>query len=87
MQLGAIAQGLTQYLSMTAYQKVWRSFGSWLRTIRPDVLPSEAVVASAMRHTVHEFLADPGEGTILAKFIADQRKNEADTPQKWASNQ
>jgi hypothetical protein len=37
---GIIAQGLLQYLSVCHSALVWRSFGSWLRTIRPGIPPS-----------------------------------------------
>jgi hypothetical protein len=72
MQAGIIAHGLLQYLSLTRTQHVWKSFGSWIRTIRPGILPSEMVVAVAMRNTVPEFLADSSENTILAEFITDK---------------
>jgi hypothetical protein len=38
---GIIAQGMLQYLSLAQAPLVWKSFGSWIRTIRPGVLPSE----------------------------------------------
>lgn len=72
MQAGMIAHGLLQYLSMKCHTQVWRSFGSWIRTIREGVLPSEMVVAIAMRNTVPEFLADSSGSTILAEFMADR---------------
>jgi hypothetical protein len=72
MQAGIIAHGLLQYLSMKCHAQVWRSFGSWIRTIREGVLPSEMVVAIAMRNTAPEFLADSSGCTILAEFIADK---------------
>ena len=43
IQLGFIAQGLMQYLSMHNYKDIWSSFGTWLRTIRKNVLPSEKI--------------------------------------------
>lgn len=72
MQAGLIAHGLLQYLSLTCGQQVWKSFGSWIRTIRPGILPSEMVVAVAMRNTVPEFLADSSQTTILAEFIRER---------------
>ena len=54
IQLGLIAQGLLQILAATKSQLVWRSFGSWLRTIRPGLAPSEQVVAVALRNTLPE---------------------------------
>jgi hypothetical protein len=56
IQAGVISQGLLQYLAAVAPTQVWNSFGSWLRTIRPGVAPSELVVASALRQTLPEFL-------------------------------
>lgn len=69
IQLGVIAQGLLQAVAVTDAATVWRHFGSWLRTVRPKVPPSERVVALAMRNTLPEFLADSDENHILAKFI------------------
>lgn len=72
IQLGLIAQGLLQILSATQPQLVWRSFGSWIRTIRPGLAPSEQVVAIALRHTLPEFLATAAKTPILVKFIRDR---------------
>jgi hypothetical protein len=69
IQLGLIAQGLLQILSATQPKLVWRSFGSWIRTIRPALAPSEQVVAVALRHTLPEFLATATKTSILVKFI------------------
>ena len=44
-----IAQGLAQCLSSTFPARAWASFGSWLRTIRPEMPPSELVVTTALR--------------------------------------
>src|ERR1700720_2071381 len=44
IQAGVIAQGLLQYLAVVSPKLVWDSFGSWLRTIRPGIPPSEFVV-------------------------------------------
>jgi hypothetical protein len=69
IQLGLIAQGIMLALATTVPQLVWASFGSWLRTIRPGIAPSEAVVATALRNTLHHFLADNAPAPDLAKFI------------------
>jgi hypothetical protein len=69
IQLGLIAQGLLQILSATMPKKVWRSFGSWIRTIRPGLAPSEQVAAIAMRNTLPEFLASAAKTVILVKFL------------------
>ena len=72
MQLGLVAQGLLQILAATRPKLVWRSFGSWLRTIRPGLAPSERVVAIALRNTLPEYLAAAAKLSILAKFIRDR---------------
>jgi hypothetical protein len=72
IQLGLIAQGLLQILSATQPKLVWRSFGSWIRTIRPGLAPSEQVVAVALRNTLPEFLATAAKAAILVKFIQDR---------------
>ena len=69
IQLGLIAQGLLQILSATQPKLIWRSFGSWIRTIRPGLPPSEQVVAIALRNTLPEFLATDDKTSILVKFI------------------
>jgi len=69
IQLGLIAQGLTQLLSAIMPKTVWRSFGSWIRTVRVGLAPSEHVVAVALRNTLPEFLAASPKHPILKKFI------------------
>jgi hypothetical protein len=72
IQLGLIAQGLLQILSATKPKLVWQSFGSWIRTVRPGLAPSEQVVAIALRNTLPEFLASAAKPSILVKFIRDR---------------
>lgn len=69
LQLDVIAQGLLQSLAVLAPRAVWGLFGSWLRTVRPGLPPSERVVALALRNALPQFLADAAETNILAKFI------------------
>ena len=73
IQAGLIAQGLLQYLAACFPKLVWSSFGSWLRTIRPGVVPSELVVKTALRNTLPHFLLDTSTKPILAKFIVDRQ--------------
>jgi DDE superfamily endonuclease len=70
---GIVAQGLLQYLSATMPRLVWASFGSWLRTIRPGIPPSELVVATALRHSLPAFLLNCANKHDLAKFIVDRQ--------------
>jgi hypothetical protein len=71
-QIGLIVQGVLQVIAMTIHKDVWLCFGSWIRTIRPNVLPSEAVVMKALRNTVSEFLASDQIDPSIAKFIIEK---------------
>ena len=72
IQLGLIAQGLLQTLALLCTAPVWKHFGSWLRTVRPGILPSEFVVALALRHSLPQFLTDSPLDHALAQFIRDR---------------
>lgn len=72
IQVGLIAQGLLQYLSCTFPKQVWSHFGSWIRTIRPGVSPSEQVTGFALRNSLPEFLAASSKDSILTKFILER---------------
>ena len=72
IQLGLIAQGLLQILAAIKPKSVWQSFGSWIRTVRPGLAPSEQVVGIALRNTFPEFLATAAKTVILVKFLRDR---------------
>lgn len=72
LQLGLIAQGLLQCLAVTQPQLVWHQFGSWLRTARVAFAPSEAVTASALRHTLPELLVGGDLDGAFARFLQSQ---------------
>jgi len=72
IQTGVIAQGILQALAAARPHAVWRAFGSWLRTVRPGVAPSERVTALALRNSLPQFLADAPESHSLAKFIRER---------------
>jgi len=72
IQLGLVAQGLLQYLAVRSPAIVWACFGSWLRTIRPGIPPSEKVTALALRHALPEFLAGSAADHALVKFLRDR---------------
>ena len=69
IQLGLISQGLIQLLSINCYQSIWSNFGTWLRTIRPNTLPSEKVVSLTLSRLYIEFLLDGAKHTIFKKFL------------------
>lgn len=80
MMMGVITQGLMHYLSACHAQLVWQSFGSWLRTIRKGVAPTELVVASALRNTLPAFIRISSKSNRLAKFIADRQDPDRAPP-------
>src|SRR5215470_4958327 len=69
IQLGLIAQGLLQILSAIKPNLVWQSFGSWIRTIRPGLAPSEQVVAIALRNTFPE-LRIPAKEIVCSDLMS-----------------
>lgn len=72
LMAGMIVQGLLQYMAVAHTASVWASFGSWIRTIRPHVLPSERVVAAALRNVFPEFLAGSTKDDTLVEFIREK---------------
>lgn len=72
IQVGLIAQGLLQYLSSKFQAMVWKNFGSWIRTIRPGIPPSEMVTAQALRISLPEFLVGNPTGSAFTKFLTER---------------
>lgn len=72
IQIGLIAQGLLQYLSVASPRLVWHYFGPWLRTIRRGVPPTEFVTSGALRYSFHDFLAATPQDDSFTKFLTDQ---------------
>jgi len=79
IQTGVVAQGIMVAISTTVPHIVWRSFGSWLRTVRPEKCPSEMVVSTALKNNFPEFLLTGSIAGNLVKFIRQRldfsRKN------------
>ncbi len=76
VQIGCIVQGLLQHLAINFRHRVWRHFGSWLRTMKPDLVPSEMVVAQALKSGFPEFLLDSSVQPELTKFILAHAAND-----------
>jgi hypothetical protein len=76
IQAGIVCQGLLQYLAVAFPQLVWNCFGSWLRTIRPGIPPSELVVANALRQSLPEFLWNTAPSNIFAKFLIERQDTD-----------
>jgi len=73
-QLGAIAQGLLQYLAIKHTAIVWHGFRSWLRTMNEAMPPSELVVASALRAALPGLFAVTALTPGLKKIIDTYRR-------------
>ena len=71
VQLACIAQGLQQHLAVDFRARVWDHFKSWMRTMKPALPPSEAVVAQALRVNLDAFLVAAPEHHQLRKFILE----------------
>jgi len=72
IQTAMIAQGMLQLLSATACDSVRTHFRTWLRTVRPGVLPTEFACSTALRNSLPDFLAGRLKNAILQKFINDR---------------
>lgn len=69
--LACVAQGLLQHLAFNFHTTVWACFRSWLRTMKTHAVPSEQVVAVALRSCLPEFLLSKNNESHLTKFILD----------------
>lgn len=85
LQMGTIAQGLLQMLAVLHENIIWNKFGSWLRTIRDGIPPSEGIVSLSLRNSLPEFLSTNRRNNILAKFIADNLDLDRDEGWRLAS--
>lgn len=78
MQLGCIAQGLLQHLSLNFTAEVWRCFRSWLRAMKPALPPPELIVANALRTAIPTFFSFPHLDANLKKIVAKYRRYDLD---------
>lgn len=69
IQIGLVAQGILQCLAAFQPKLVWRHFASWLRTKKSPECPTEFVVATALRHSLPDFLAAGPREPNWRKFI------------------
>jgi hypothetical protein len=69
IQTGVIAQGLLQMVATLSAECVWKNFGSWIRTVRPGLAPSEKVTSVSMRNSLPEFLASEQSAGTFGKFV------------------
>jgi hypothetical protein len=76
VQLGCIAQGLLQHLSLNYTAEVWLCFRSWLRTMNPALPPSELVVANALRSAIPRFFSSSQLDPKLKKILNQYRRSD-----------
>lgn len=76
VNLAAIAQGLLCYLALAHKDLVWRCFGSWMRTIRKEIAPSEAVTSEALQQSFPEFLQSSDDPLAFKKFLDEKSDPE-----------
>jgi hypothetical protein len=72
VNLAAIAQGILCYLAIAHKDLVWQSFGAWMRTIRKDLAPSEAVTSEALRESFSEYLRSKDDPLSFKEFLAEK---------------
>ena len=76
VQLGCIAQGLLQHLSLNYTAQVWLCFRSWLRTMNPALPPSELVAANALRAAIPGFFSSCLLDPKLKKILDQYRRSD-----------
>jgi hypothetical protein len=76
VQLGCIAQGLLQHLSINYTAEVWLCFRSWLRTMNPALPPSELVAAKALREALPGFFSFSRLDPKLKKILEQCRRSD-----------
>ncbi len=69
--LSCVAHGLLQHLAINFRKDVWRSFRSWMRTMNPDGVPSEHVVAESLRADLPDYLLRAPTSDLLRKMLVD----------------
>lgn len=72
VQLGLIAQGLLQGLAIQYKDRVWAQFTGWMRTMDTGAVPSEAVVAEALRSGLPGFLRGSRQGGTFREFLRER---------------
>ena len=74
VQVGAIALGSLQLVSLSCPALVWKHFPLWLRTPPKSGCPSEGVVRLTLQHDMRQIFMRSSESTLLSKFLATRRR-------------
>ena len=69
--LACVAHGLLLHLAINFPKQVWSSFRSWMRTMDETRVPSEHVVAEALRAELPDYLLRARPADLLRKMIGD----------------
>lgn len=69
--LSCAAHGLLLHLAINFREAVWQSFRSWMRTMDPAGVPSEHVVAEALRTDLPDYLLRAPVADLLRKMIIE----------------
>jgi len=69
--LACVAQGLLLHLAINFPDTVWQSFRSWMRTMKKHEVPSEHVVAEALRMDLPDYLLRAPVTDLLREMIID----------------
>jgi hypothetical protein len=69
--LACVAHGLLLHLAINFPDAVWKSFRSWMRTMDTTAVPSEHVVAEALRAELPEYLVRAPHADLLRKMIVE----------------
>jgi hypothetical protein len=67
--LACVAHGLLLHLAINFPDAVWEAFRSWMRTMNTKAVPSEHVVAEALRADLPHYLLRARPGNLLRKTI------------------
>ena len=79
--LACVAHGLLLHLAINFPDAVWRSFRSWMRTMDKTAVPSEHVVAEALRADLPDYLLRIDAADLLRKMIVDNL--DPDLAPRW----
>lgn len=69
--LACVAHGLLLHLAINFPDTVWKSFRSWMRTMDTTAVPSEHVVAEALRGELPDYLLHAPGSSLLRKMICE----------------
>lgn len=74
IQMALISQGLINILAIKHSDEVWNINSSWIRTIRPGIVPSSSVVRIVFRERIKNLNQLPLSWINIKKFITNRRE-------------